>query len=55
MVLRKITIDNVVRFIPKNEKLERERERERERDNKPKSIKVGSLPPKRNKKLSQNI
>ena len=41
MVLRKIGIDNSVRFIPKSEKTN-----ERE----PKTIKAGSLPRKQNKK-----
>ena len=43
MVLRKITIDNSVRYIPKTEK-----------EIKPKKVKAGSLPRKQNKKLSQN-
>ena len=37
MTLRKITIDNFVRYIPKNEKT-------KESDIKPKTIKAGSLP-----------
>ena len=45
--LRKITIDNSVRYIPKNEKT-------KEREIKPKAIKAGSLPRKQNKKISQN-
>ena len=40
MTLRKITIDNSVRFVPKSEK--------------PKTIKAGSLPRKQNKNFSQN-
>ena len=40
MTLRKITIDNSVRYIPKSEQ--------------PKTIKAGSLPRKQNKKISQN-
>ena len=43
MVLRKITIDNSVRYIPKTEK-----------EIKQKKVKPGSLPRKQNKKLSQN-
>ena len=41
MTLRKITIDNSVRYIPKSEK---------PRENKTKTIKTGSI----NKKISQN-
>ena len=40
MVLRKITIDNSVRYVPKNEK--------------PKTTKAGSLPRKQNKNNSRN-
>ena len=47
MVLRKITIDNSVRFVPKTDKSE-------EKEIKPKTTKAGSLPCKQNKKLSQN-
>ena len=47
MVLRKITIDNSVRYIPKTEKT-------KERENKPKTIKAGSLPRKQNRNISQN-
>ena len=47
MVLRTITVDNSVRYIPINEKT-------KERDIKPKTIKTGSLPRKQNKKISQN-
>ena len=48
MVLRKITIDNSVRYIPIWEKI-------RETDIKPKKIKAsGSLPRKQNKNISQN-
>ena len=47
MVLRKITIDNSVRYIPKTEKTN-------EKEIKPKKVKAGSLPRKQNKKLSQN-
>ena len=45
MTLRKITIDNSVRYIPKSEQT---------RENKTKTIKAGSLPRKQNKKISQN-
>ena len=47
MVLRKITIDNSVRYIPKSE-------RTKERDSKPKTTKAGSLPRIQNKNPSQN-
>ena len=47
MVLRKITIDNSVRYIPKTEKTN-------EKEIQPKKVKAGSLPRKQNKKLSQN-
>ena len=48
MVLRKITIDNSVRYIPISEKT-------KESDFKPKTKtgKAGSLPPKQNKKFSK--
>ena len=46
MTLRKITIDNSVRYIPKSEQM---------RENKTKTIKADSLPRKQNKKISQNI
>ena len=42
MTLRKITVDNSVRNVPKTEQT------------KAKTTKVGSLPRKQNKKLSQN-
>ena len=45
MALRKITVDNSVRYIPKSEQT---------RESKPKTIKAGSLPRKQNKKISQN-
>ena len=45
MTLRKITIDNSVRYIPKSEQT---------RENKTKKIKAGSLPRKQNKKISHN-
>ena len=47
MALRKKTIDNSVRYIPKTEKTN-------EKEIKPKKVKAGSLPRKQNKKLSQN-
>ena len=47
MTLREITIDNKVRYIPKNEQT-------KERDSKPKTTKAGSLPTKQNKKISKN-
>ena len=47
MTLRKITIDNSVRYVPKSEQT-------KERDSKPKSVKIGSLPRKQNKNISQN-
>ena len=46
MVLRKITIDNSVRYVPKNGKT-------KEREIKPKTIKAGSLPRKQNKNCSK--
>ena len=46
MTLRKITIDNSVRYIPKSEQT-------KEKNNKPKRIKAGSLPRKQNKNISQ--
>ena len=47
MVLRKITIDNSVRYITKSEQT-------KEKEIKPKTTKAGSLTCKQNKKLSQN-
>ena len=47
MVLRKITIYNSVRYIPKTEQT-------KERDSKPQATKAGSLPRKQNKNPSQN-
>ena len=47
MLLRKITFDNSVRYIPKTEQ-------RKERDSKPITTRAGSLPRKQNKKLSQN-
>ena len=45
MTLRKITIDNSVRYIPKSEQT---------RENKTKTVKTGSVPRKQNKNNSQN-
>ena len=47
MVLRKITYDNSVRYIPKTAKTQ-------EKEIKPKTKKAGSLPRKQNKEISQN-
>ena len=47
MTLRKITIDNSVRYVPKSEK-------PKEKEIKPKTTKAGSLPRKQNKNISQN-
>ena len=47
MTLRKITIDNSVRFIPKSEQT-------KEKEIKPKIINAGSLPHKQNKIISKN-
>ena len=47
-MLRKITVDNSVRYIPITEK-------SKERDFKPKTIKPGSLPRKQNKKIHKII
>ena len=47
MTLRKITVDNSVRYIPKIEQT-------KERDIKPKTIKAGSIPREQNKNISQN-
>ena len=47
MTLRKITIDNSVRYVPKSEQT-------KEKTYKPKTTKAGSLPPKQNKNISQN-
>ena len=46
MVLRKITDDNSVRFIPKSEQT---------RENKPKTTKAGSLLVKKQKKIHKTI
>ena len=47
MTIRKITIDNSVRYVPKSEKT-------KERVSKPKTTKAGSIPRKQNQKISQN-
>ena len=47
MTLRKITIGNGVRYVPKSEQT-------KERVSKPKTTKAGSLPRKQNKNISQN-
>ena len=47
MTLRKITIDNSVRYVPKSEK-------PKEKEIKPKTTKAGSLPREQNKNISQN-
>ena len=47
MTLRKITIDNSVRYIPKNEQT-------KEKNNKPKTTKAGSLHRKKDKNCSKN-
>ena len=47
MTLRKVTIDNSVRYIPKSEQT-------KEREIKSKTIKAGSLPRRQNKNISQN-
>ena len=46
-MLRKITIDNSVRCVPKKEQT-------KERENKPKTITAGLHPRKQNKRISQN-
>ena len=45
MVLRRITVDNGVRYIPKSEQT---------RESKPKTIKAGSLRRKQYENISQN-
>ena len=47
MTLRKITVDNSVRYVPKSEQT-------KEKNIKPKTIKAGSLPRRQNKNISQN-
>ena len=54
MTLRKIKIDNCVKFIPQSEQIQSVCSREREGESKPKTIKNISLPRKRNKKFPQN-
>ena len=49
MVLKKITIDNCVRYCPIIEK------KTKEKQIKPKTIKAGLLPRKENKNISKNI
>ena len=46
MVLRKITVDNSVRYVPKTEQV-------KEKEIKSKTTKAGSLPRKQNKNISQ--
>ena len=47
MVLRKTTIDNRVKYNPKNEQT-------KEKNIKPHTVNAGSLPRKQNKNISQN-
>ena len=47
MTLRKITIDNSVRYVPKSEQT-------KEKNYKPKTTNACSLPRKHNKNISQN-
>ena len=47
MTLRKITIDNSVRYIPATEQI-------KEENNKQETIKAASLPRKKNKNFSRN-
>ena len=47
MLLRKITYDNSVRYIPRSEQT-------KEKENEPKKMESGSLPGKQNKNISQN-
>ena len=47
MTLRKITVDNSVRYIPKSDHT-------KEKEIKPKLIKAGLLPCKQNKNISRN-
>ena len=49
MTLRKITIDNSVRYIPKSEQT-----KEEDFEPKTRTIKAGSLPRKQNKNCSRN-
>ena len=48
MVMRKITVDNSVRYVPKNEQT-------KEKEIKPRKMKAASFLRKQNKKLSRNI
>ena len=48
MTLRKITIDNSVRFIPKSEQT-------KEKNIKPKTTKAGSLPRKQNINIHKTV
>ena len=48
MTLRKITIDNSIRYIPKNEQT-------KEKNSKPKTIKRNKKPSQNNKKFLKNI
>ena len=48
MILRKITVDISLRYVPKSEKA-------KEKEIKPKAVKVGSLPRKQNKNISQKV
>ena len=48
MVLRRIIVDNSVRYVPKSEKT-------KEKEIKPKTIKADSLPRKQNKKNHKTI
>ena len=50
MTLRKITIENSVRYVPKRKK----EKQTKERVTKPKTTKAGSIPRKQNQKISQN-
>ena len=47
MTLRKITVDNSVRYVPKTQQT-------KEKEIKPKKVKDDSLPHKQNKNISQN-
>ena len=46
MVLRKITVDNSVRYVPETEQM-------KQKEIKPKTTKAGSLPRKQNKNVSR--
>ena len=45
--MRKIAVDNIVRYVPKSEQT-------KERNSTPKTTKAGSIPRKQNQKISQN-